>query len=60
MLDHRQGELIVDLLNDIDGKSWCSAQPGIISFKRLSAPLNIWLLNYDHQTDSEQKIWRQI
>ncbi|MEM8585697.1 MAG: S8 family serine peptidase, partial [Bacteroidota bacterium] len=46
--------------NDIDGKSWCSAQPGIISFKRLSAPLNIWLLNYDHQTDSEQKIWRQI
>ncbi|MEM7572791.1 MAG: S8 family serine peptidase [Bacteroidota bacterium] len=48
LLDHRQGELIVQLQETIDGKSWAAEQPAIEFFERLSIPLNIWLLRFDH------------
>ncbi|MEO0625354.1 MAG: S8 family serine peptidase [Bacteroidota bacterium] len=59
-LDHRQGELIVDLVDEVDGKSWCASQPELSSFKKLSDPLNIWLLEYDHDVYHELAVDQSV
>lgn len=60
-LDHRQGELIVQLGADVDAKNWLTAVPELTSFKPLGQSLNTWLLTYDFNVHSEtelrQKYW---
>ncbi|MEM6397097.1 MAG: S8 family serine peptidase [Bacteroidota bacterium] len=59
-LSHVQGELIVDLLDNVDGKSWCAAQSELSDFEQLSAPLNIWLLRFDYNEQHESKMRQAI
>lgn len=58
-LDHRQGELIVQLGADVDAKNWLTAVPELTSFKPLGQRLNAWLLTYDFNVHSEAELRRK-
>ena len=58
-LDHRQGELIVQLGADVDAKQWMAAVPERTAFKPLSRELNVWLLSYDFNAYSETELRRK-
>jgi subtilisin family serine protease len=58
-LDHRQGELIVQLGADVDAKNWLTAVPELTSFKPLGRSLNTWLLSYDFNVHSEAELRRK-
>ncbi|MFT4686263.1 MAG: serine protease [Neolewinella sp.] len=60
-LDHRQGELIVQLGADVDAKNWLTAVPELTAFRPLGRSLNTWLLTYDFnlhpEADLRRKYW---
>ncbi|TXF89367.1 S8 family serine peptidase [Neolewinella aurantiaca] len=58
-LDHRQGELIVQLGADVDAKNWLTAVPELTSFEPLGRRLNTWLLTYDFNVYSEAELRRK-
>ncbi len=58
-LDHRQGELIVQLGEDVDAKNWLTAVPELTSFQPLGHSLNIWLVTYDFNIHAETELRRK-
>ncbi|MEL6274133.1 MAG: hypothetical protein AAFU03_03365, partial [Bacteroidota bacterium] len=46
-LSHRQGELILQLATEVDGKNWVSKHDEIIDARRLGSTLNAWLIRFD-------------
>jgi len=59
LLNHRQGELIVQFSADVDAKKWLEAKPEITAYKALSRPLNVYLLSYDFNRDNELILRRE-
>lgn len=58
-LDHRQGELIVELGADVDAKSWLTAVPELTTFRPLGRSLNTWLMTFDFNRHSETELRRK-
>lgn len=61
-LDHRQGELIVQLGADVDAKEWTTAKSKITGYEVLGRSTNIILLRFDHNRyaigEIRHELWR--
>jgi subtilisin family serine protease len=58
-LGHRQGELIVQLGEDVDAKNWLTAVPELTAFQPLGRSMNTWLISYDFNLHSETELRRK-
>lgn len=59
-LHYRQGELIVQLKEEIDGKDWAKKQRELSHFRKLMRGQNIWLLEFDFARYGEAEMRNRI
>lgn len=56
LLDHRQGEVIVQLGADVDAKAWLTSKAEFTGYRPLGRALNAYLVTYDFNLHEEANL----